>query len=101
MITGTHHGRPPATAVAPNETPTMPSARQTRATSRSSAESVVRHGIRMFNIMNTIDGVRQTEQLEVWSERSGGNGYGGGRRRLDRGVAAPRARPVGAVTHRA
>src|SRR5215472_14836494 len=89
MITGTHHGRPPATAIAPNETPTIPSARQTRATSRSSADSVVRQDIRMFTIMNTVDGVRQTEQLEVWSEHVGGNGYGGGRRRLDRGVAAP------------
>src|SRR5215471_6865221 len=72
MITGTHHGRPPATAIAPNETPTIPSARQTRATSRSSADSVVRQDIRMFNIMNTISGVRQTEQLEVWSERVAG-----------------------------
>src|SRR5262249_56161263 len=56
----------------PNEEPRVPSGRQTRATSRSSADSVVRQDIRMFNIMNTISGVRQTEQLEVWSERVAG-----------------------------
>ena len=38
IATGTHQGRPPATAVAPNDRPTSPSARQTSATSRASVD---------------------------------------------------------------
>ena len=68
MTTGTHQGRPPATAVAPNDTPTIPSATQMSATSRSNgvsgSRSLVRHLKRMFNIMNTKGVVRQIEQWE-------------------------------------
>src|SRR6185437_14335193 len=68
--TGTHQGSPPPSAVAPNDTPTIPSARHTRLTSRSSPGDAVRQKVRMFTIMNTSDLVRQTEQNVRWSEHN-------------------------------
>ncbi len=41
-MTGTHAGRPPVTLIAPKEAPTIASAKQTRATSRSVPRSSVR-----------------------------------------------------------
>src|ERR1700678_3287357 len=77
--TGTHQGSPPATEAAPNDTATIPSARQTSPTSRTRVVSrggpgvVVRHRIRMFVIMHEVPTVRQTEHKEVWSEHLASN----------------------------
>src|SRR6202012_1040094 len=89
--TGTHQARWPPTAVAPNDTPTIPSARQTRATSRASVGDAGRQKNRMFNIMNKGQVVRQTEHYVRWSEPDGRARPPGRHRRHRLDVPAPRA----------
>src|SRR5260370_1172463 len=75
MAIGTHGRMPPDTVIAPKETPTIASAAQTRAMSRSVPRSSVRHVERMSFIMNRRTSVRQIERTGFWSERMG-NGSG-------------------------
>src|SRR5699024_10769332 len=70
---GSQIGSPEVTAIAPNDIPTMPSARQTSAMSRtsswSSPEGRIRHieRIAFYNERNTR--VRQREHPYRWSEQ--------------------------------